>query len=177
MTVYFTSDLHLGHENIIKFTDRPFGCLEEMHQTLIRNINDKVKADDELYILGDFSFKLKRSRALGIRSRIECKNLHLIRGNHDCGWSGTNAFRSVSDYLELKTTDSIFILCHYPFASWNGMRRGSIHLHGHIHSNGAHNRENLEKGRRIFDVGVDANEYKPVSIEDISEWFSAIKKP
>jgi len=167
MTIYFTSDFHFGHENIIRLVGRPFSNLEEMHGSLIRSVNARVGENDELYVLGDFSFKLKQAQAWAIRDEIKCKNVHLVCGNHDCGWVGTDAFKSVSDYRELKTDKGKIVLCHYPFASWNGMRRGAIHLHGHIHSNGTYNLNNLAERKRILDVGVDANEYRPVSLEEV----------
>ena len=55
--LYFTSDLHLGHDNAIEFTNRPFSTVDEMNLALVQNINETVGTDDELWILGDFSFK------------------------------------------------------------------------------------------------------------------------
>ena len=54
---YFTSDLHLGHRNIIRLCNRPFATIEEMDETLIRNWNAKVTNGDTVYILGDLLFR------------------------------------------------------------------------------------------------------------------------
>ena len=56
--IRFTSDTHFGHENVLKFTDRPWETIWQMNDAIVDNINGKVAVDDELYILGDFSFKM-----------------------------------------------------------------------------------------------------------------------
>ena len=183
--IFFTSDLHLGHENSIEFKNRPFSGLEEMNQTLIHNINDIVDVSDELWILGDFSYKINKEQVRQLRRQILCKHVHLIYGNHDKDYSGDHIFQSVQHYKELKTDYGRFILFHYPIVEWNAAHYGSVHLHGHIHSTGEYNAENLKKSfadrfpvghapkhpelkLRIYDVGVDANHYYPVSLEQIA---------
>ena len=182
--IYFTSDLHLGHANAIKFTNRPFADVEEMNDALIRNINETVGAKDELWVLGDFAYRIGKEAVRGLRDRIQCGNVHLVRGNHDRKYDSDDVFQSVQDYKELKTDYGRFILFHYPIREWNAAHYGSVHLHGHIHSNGDYNAENLQKsfasafhqelspksgfGLRIYDVGVDANGYRPVSLERIA---------
>lgn len=167
--IYFTSDLHFGHANAIKFTNRPFANVEDMNERLINNINAKVGLHDELYILGDFSFKLGKAEAVAARRRIPCRKVHLIYGNHDMRFDGERVFSTTRDYAKIKTPRGKVVLFHYPIADWDGMYHGSIHLHGHIHSTGEYNRQNLAAGRRIWDVGVDANNYEPISLEDIWE--------
>ena len=53
--IFFTSDLHLGHANIIRLCDRPFSNVEEMDETIINNWNEHVHKDDTVYVLGDFT--------------------------------------------------------------------------------------------------------------------------
>ena len=57
MDIYYTSDLHLGHKNIIRLCNRPFGSIEEMDNLLIERWNKKVKKEDTVYILGDLFYK------------------------------------------------------------------------------------------------------------------------
>ncbi|MBR1757353.1 MAG: metallophosphoesterase family protein [Lachnospiraceae bacterium] len=180
--LFFTSDLHLGHENAIAFTDRPFANVEEMNDCLIQNINETVGVKDELWILGDFAYKTSREDVRRFRDQIRCRQVHLVTGNHDKDYSGDRIFQSVQSYKELKTDYGRFILFHYPLVEWNAAHYGAVHLHGHIHSTGSYNAENLQKkycdrfpwghksgieglGLRIYDVGVDANAYKPISLE------------
>lgn len=169
MTIYFTSDLHFGHANAIEFTNRPFSSVEEMNARLLENINNTVLPQDELYILGDFSFRIPKVDAVSIANKIRCRKVTLIKGNHDKNYEGETCFREVCDYKELKLPFGKAVLFHYPIASWNAKHHGSLHLHGHIHSTGDYNGRTDEFGNpiRIWDVGVDANGYKPVSLDEI----------
>ena len=82
-------------------------------------------------------------------------------------------FVTVSDYEELRVSShKMAVLCHYPLMSWNGSLRGSYMLHGHIHATAEYNERNRSEGVRRYDVGVDANGYRPVSIEHIKEFFA-----
>lgn len=89
--MWFTADLHLGDTNILHDMDRPFDSVEEMNRKVIDAINECVAADDRLYILGDFTYRLPLAEAVRLRERIECKNVTLIRGNHDGDWEDPDA--------------------------------------------------------------------------------------
>lgn len=188
--LYFTSDLHLGDEKVlISRSGRPFSNIEEMNNTIIANINSVVGADDELWILGDFAFRVDKVEVQKFRNRINCRNVHLVYGNHDQDYSQERIFQSVQYYKELKTPYGIVVLFHYPIMEWYGASGGTIHLHGHIHSPESYNEENARKylknrvlpyghhprdinlPLRIYDVGVDANKYKPVSLEAIANYL------
>ncbi len=167
--IYFTSDLHLGHENIIRLNDRPFENVEDMNRVLIQNWNSFVKKNDFIYILGDLTMKLPLEKANQIISRLNGRKI-LIRGNHDKNYD-ENLFEDICDYKELKYQKRFFVLSHYPFLEWNHSFRGSMHLHGHQHNQSLYNLEMREKGIKRYDVGVDANEYRPISIDEIIELF------
>ena len=78
--IWFTSDLHFGHQNIIKFCNRPWKTVEEMNEGLIANWNSVVKDDDIVFDLGDFAFA-PNSKWKEILSRLN--GIHyLILGNH-----------------------------------------------------------------------------------------------
>lgn len=177
--IWFTSDTHFGHERILDFTNRPFGSIREMNDALIANINEKVKPEDELYILGDYSFKMTAADAADLRRNIKCKKVHLIPGNHDKDWNQpavAGIFIVEPHVRTLRQDKKKLALCHFPMADWPAMSHGSIHLHGHIHSEGhAYNEINRMQGLYRFDVGVDANGYSPVSLEEILNWFSGIE--
>ena len=85
--IWFTSDTHFGHENVLKFTDRPWETIWQMNDAIVDSINGRVAVDDELYILGDFSFKMTAQDAYALRKRIACRRIHLIPGNHDKDWT------------------------------------------------------------------------------------------
>ena len=71
--IWFTSDTHFGHENMLRLCDRPWSTVAQMNDAIVDNINSKVAVDDELYILGDFSFKMTAQDAYELRKRIACK--------------------------------------------------------------------------------------------------------
>ena len=148
--IWFTSDTHFGHENMLRLSDRPWSTVAQMNDAMVANINSKVAVDDELYILGDFSFKMTVKEAYELRKSIVCKRVHLLPGNHDKDWTQpavADAFIVEPSICMLKIDRQKIVLSHYPMADWQGMSHGSWHLHGHIHScGGAYNNFNCRQG-------------------------------
>lgn len=170
--IYFTSDLHLGHENIIRSTNRPFGSVQEMNEVLITNYNSVVTDRDTVYILGDLSFRMNMEEANKKFARLRGQK-YLIIGNHDKYEQYTpNLFKEMCDYKCITDNGLRIALMHYPLLEWFKQRHGSLMLHGHIHSTGEYNEENRKNGIRRYDVGVDANHYYPVSLEQIKTFFN-----
>lgn len=173
---FYTSDLHFDHTNMIDYELRPWDTVEEMNQGLIDNINERVGEHDQLYILGDFTLRTKRARIIELRNAIKCKNVHLIVGNHD--YFADNAwvkevFATVTPYKEIHDGDQKLVLCHYPIMSWNGMNKDVIHLYGHVHS-----RPRLQHPHpHAYNVGVDVNDYYPVTLKEIKKRLDRIDKP
>ena len=175
-TVWFTSDLHFGHARVLEFASRPWDTLRQMHQALIAGINARVSPFDELYVLGDFSYKATLEEAVELRRKIACRNVHLVPGNHDRNWAMpevAGTFIVEPPIAVIKESGQKIVLSHYPLADWQSMSHGSWHLHGHIHSQGTeYNEFNLFQGLMRYDVGVDANGYAPVSLDELRDWFS-----
>lgn len=171
--IYFTSDLHFYHDNIIKNVNRPFQNADKMNHALIKKWNQKISFQDEVYILGDFTMK-GPDLATNILYQLKGKK-HLIRGNHDNFVDNpefdTSLFASIRDYAEIVCCNTCFILCHYPFVEWNGSHKGSIDLHGHQHNHEDYNYLTKKNGIYRYDVGVDANGMEPVSAEEIIAFF------
>lgn len=166
---YFTSDLHFDHKNIIKYCNRPFESVEKMNETIIENYNKRVRDKDICYILGDVMM-------YNTESARECLNRlngykYLVNGNHDFLKDNGTIFEWIKDYYKLRWNHKKFILCHYPFLSWDGMDKGSYCLHGHQHNAPEYNQEMRAAGTKRYDVGVDANNFTPVSIEEIIAFF------
>lgn len=165
---FFTSDTHFFHKNIIEFCNRPYGSVEHMNEELITNWNSIVKKSDHLWFLGDFSFG-KVPETESVLKRLNGIK-HLITGNHDrkgrcekLKWS--KYFVEQHDYLRTSINGQKVVLCHFPFHSWE---RGYINLHGHSH--GTYQSKYMQ-----HDVGVDVNNYVPISLEDAIE--RAVNKP
>jgi len=167
-TKYFTSDLHLGHTNIIKYNNRPFKTIEEMDKTLIRNWNETVQPDDEIFILGDLTMR-KKGSALAYVFALNGKK-HMIRGNHDLflqDFKETDSwFKWIKDYAVIEHEGTSLVLFHYPIVEWYGFGKGSIHLHGHLHNGGSVAPWD-SSNTRVFNVGVDVCDFKPISVTEI----------
>lgn len=187
MTIWFTSDEHLDHRNIVHFCNRPFSSVEEMRETIIANHNSVVKPDDEVRHLGDFAFNEKT--VAQVLPRLNGTH-YLVRGNHDrCfpthkGWEeATKRYLGYGFKEIVQETQVDMFRCHHMpyegdsrhearYAEWRPEDRGDWLLHGHCHGAWAIN------GRQI-DVGVDVWNYTPVSLETLialtKDPFLAIK--
>ena len=177
--IWFTSDTHFGHANVLAFCKRPWNAVGEMNDALVDAINERVAPTDTLYHLGDFSFKMGLEEARELRGRIRCRDVHWVPGNHDRDWSqpavaGTFAVEPPIAVLKLEGGRKV-TMCHYPIMDWPGLAHGAIHLHGHIHASRAYNEWNREMRLLRFDVGVDANGYAPVSLEEILCFFAGVE--
>ena len=167
--IWFTSDLHLGHRGIITMQNRPFVSVEEMNRTLVKNFNAFVHKGDTVYILGDICHHMKTEAANELISELHGEK-YLLIGNHDKLYDPC-LFREMRDFMTVSLNGRYFALMHYPMLSWPKKNSGSIHLHGHIHADQSYNLKNREEGILRYDVGVDANQYMPVSIQQILGFF------
>lgn len=174
MSVYFTSDLHLGHEKVIGFCNRPFQTTEEMDEALVQNWNSRVQPQDTVYCLGDMCFH-KPSIGVPILKRL-AGNKILVQGNHD-KYSRTQynaaGFSIVMDEIKLRLNGITFLLSHYPYwdkdaTDANDQRyferrpiyRGNWLLCGHIH-------DKWKVKDKQINVGVDQWGYAPMSFIEI----------
>ena len=177
---FFTSDTHFGHANIIKYSERPFQNVRQMDEALIGNWNEIVGEDDIVFHLGDFTLGENARRyfaALNGRIRILTLEWH-----HDARWLkaeiGKNRLVSRSGHpvrlLPALTVLSCAALgtaqhalpitiSHYPLAEWEASHHGAWQLHGHSHS-----AYTDPQGRKCLDVGVDAMNYRPVSLDALA---------
>jgi len=158
---------------------RPFSDVEEMDRALIKNWNSRVGETDQVYILGDVTMK-GAAQAGAVVHRLKGIK-YLIRGNHDRfvdekGFD-PGLFRWVKDYHVLRYEGKRFMLFHYPMEEWDQFYRGAYHLHGHRHGGPEVNVEARSRGLRRYDVGVDANWFTPVSVEEIVAFFQAGELP
>ncbi len=165
--LFFTSDTHFTDRRVLVIDKRPFKTLEEHDAALITNWNSLVGHGDEIWHLGDF--------AKGDRAHVELLmnqlngTKHLIIGNNDpVATTSAKGWASVQHYAELHVEGRHLILCHYAFRTWNQIGKGSINLHGHSHGM-------LKKQTRQYDVGVDAQNYRPVTLDEILP--ARLKKP
>ena len=158
---WFTADTHFGHTNIIRHCGRPFSNVAEMDAALIANWNAVVRADDDVWHLGDFAFRSGKPPGWYLAGLNGKK--HLVWGNHDVaeartdpGWASSQAMAEVS------VEGRRLVLLHYGMRVWPKCHHGSLHLYGHSHGT-------LPGDSQSCDVGVDVAEwnYRPVSLAQI----------
>lgn len=161
---YYTSDLHFGHNNIIKFCERPWVNTDEMDQALIENWNARINENDHVYILGDFC--VNKNLFIEILGKLKGFK-HFVLGNHDPKGI-MNAVKHLKNVFfhdlihTVKDGNKKIVLCHYPIREWNGYYYGVVHFHGHTHGTIGDNFQD-----NAFDVGVDSRDYEPKLYEEI----------
>lgn len=150
---YFTADEHYGHKDIIRYCQRPFSSVEDMDNELIRCHNEVVEDDDIVIHAGDFMVRSRRSTQSYIR---ELKGRHIfLRGSHD-RWLDENAH----EIWEQTIDGQHLVVCHYAMRVWPRSHYNSWHLYGHSHGK-------LEPVGKQWDIGVDNNDFYPVSFKKI----------
>lgn len=173
--VFFTSDTHFSHTNIIKYQDRPFKDVIEMNEHMIRMWNEVVPWDGHVFHLGDVAFGDERSA----KSTLDRLNgsIYLVKGNHDKTVLRKEFVRDRFVWVKEKYVvkfdkgkgDEI-TLCHFAHRVWNKSHHGAYHLYGHSH--GA--MEDTPWGRSM-DVGVDVWDFKPISLKQVCDVLSERK--
>lgn len=167
---YFISDLHLGHSNIIKMCNRPFMTVDEMDYAIINNWNSRVTNNDDVYILGDVSYK-GTIDIITVLNNLNGRK-HLIVGNHDRKNLKNPEFRKcfveIEDMKLLKYSDKTLILCHYPLLEWDGYFRGFWHIYGHIHNNTTNKAyQYIKNEEKALNAGCDITGYIPVTFDEL----------
>lgn len=152
----FTSDLHLGHKNIVKFTNRGIDCLsQDNHEQWVIDLwNTAVSAGDLVYHLGDFSFFTNYQDLAEAVYKMKGQKI-FIKGNHDRREHldklvKDQLIQAWYDYKEIKIGEIPVVLFHFPIASWHRQSHGAWHLHGHCHGNFKDSRG------KMLDVGIDS---------------------
>lgn len=139
MSNFYIADLHFGHQNIIRFDNRPFDSIEDMNEFLIDSWNKKVKQGDTTYILGDFCWG-KEPEWIEILNKLN-GNKVLIRGNHDLKQMSKalkNKFLYIKDRHEISDCGKKLILSHYPEMTYKKSYDPNVFmLHGHVHEHTA----------------------------------------
>ena len=184
MVRYFTADLHLGHGNIIEYSDQPFRDAAHMNAELVDRWNATVGPTDEVIVLGDFAMG-RIAETLPTAAVLNGKKV-LLAGNHDRCWHGhKKGVQAATDrYLaagfdeiwqgtaDLRIGDAAVVVCHFPyrgdshdndrFVAHRPTDRGAWLLHGHVH-------QSWKVRDRMINVGVDAWDYAPVAEDKIAE--------
>jgi calcineurin-like phosphoesterase family protein len=160
LTLFFTGDTHFGDPRVLRIDKRPFRTLAEHDEGLVGHWNDTVLPDDEVWHLGDFALRVEPERIDELLARLAGRKNLIIGNNDGPATLAAKGWHSVQSYAEIETGGHSLVLCHYAFRTWKNMGRGWIDLHGHSHGK-------LARQTRQFDVGVDAWDFRPVTLETI----------
>jgi len=175
MRTWFTADYHLGHENIIKYCNRPFKDVNDMNETIIRNHNEKVKEDDIVFFIGDFCFRNSPGgkKGEGVLHKathyINQLNGHIvfIKGNHD----RNNSLKTIIEKVIIQYGNHNICLVHNPI---HASKDHEFNFVGHVHERWSFQKIEVpcSPSYYLINVGVDVNNFRPVSFEDIMKNFS-----
>lgn len=171
--IWFTSDWHVGHNKDFLYGKRGYCSIEEHDSAIIKNCNELVEPEDELWILGDLALGADESEWYRVYNSINCKNIHFIIGNHDTNKRIEKYVREYYFILEGYSTmmkyskTKRFYISHYPSFTDNfddSMRNThTINLYGHTHQVTNFFNDNPY----MYHVGLDSHKMYPVSIEQI----------
>jgi len=173
--LFFTSDFHLNHFNIIKYTNRPFKSLDEMNSTIIKRFNERVDKNDTVFYLGDFIFKSGSGRgegepdkAISFREQLKCKNIIFLEGNHDK--KGKNSLKTPIKKIIIYYGGKDICLVHDPiYLDWNY----SFCICGHVHEKWMF-REFQRNGKKVHccNVSVEQWNYYPITWDEINQRYN-----
>jgi calcineurin-like phosphoesterase family protein len=158
MNYWFSGDEHYGHENIIRYCNRPFDNVNQMNETLITYHNAVVKDNDIVIHAGDFCLLRKKDKAYGKYINRLRGNHVFLKGSHDywIPWKHSQQVweRNIKGYY--------IVVCHYAMRVWATSHYNSFQLYGHSHGR-------LPPVGKQHDIGVDNNGFYPVSFDQIVE--------
>ena len=188
--IFFTADLHFGHENVIKLDGRAFASVEEMDEELIRRWNAKVSKGDLVYVLGDMIWQCHNDGAAELIKKLNGQII-LIKGNHDRflkNAASKSALAAVKDYDDIRVsladgTKRRCILSHYYIPMYNGHFSNTIHLHGHSHFTDEADVEvdmteklnEMGFPGEVYNVGCMYWDYEPVTLDEILKHGKTIR--
>ena len=179
--IFFTSDTHFGHENIMKYANRPFRDAAHMNEELIKNWNEIISDGDEVYHLGDFAFGTTPEKTKPILDRLNGK-IYLLEGNHEkCVTRKSynrDRFEWIKDKFILKFTEDgvkyMITLEHCAGRVWFSSHHGSWLCYGHSHDSLDFDKDTgkVTEWGKSMDVGVDSaarilGEYRPFRFNEI----------
>jgi calcineurin-like phosphoesterase family protein len=184
MTIWFTSDMHFGHANIITYSRRPFRDLDHMHRGLVERWNEVVQPDDDVWVLGDVAMG-SIEESLKLIPRLNGRKL-LVTGNHDRCWAFHGAKHEpwIQRYQDagfdeihqgqvpFSLGDQPVEMCHFPYRGDSQYEdrylqarpqdNGKWLLHGHVH-------ETWKQWGRMINVGCDVWDYRPVASSELAD--------
>ena len=170
-TTYFSSDLHFNHDRAFIYENRGFKTVEEMNETIISRFNERVQENDTLFLLGDIMLGSDYEAGAALINRLNCKNIKIIRGNHDTN-KRIETYQTLCPNIEflgwadvIRLNKRNYYLSHYPTLVNNFDETQPFNLYGHTHQKTSF----YQDMPMNYHVGVDSHNCYPVSIEEIEQ--------
>lgn len=129
---YFTADLHLFDEDILRY--RGLSSMDVYHE-LIRRGLEPLTPEDDLYILGDITMT-KEWEAVDLIKTYCNARIHLVPGNHDNTLTLQYAIQAgwdIQGSMIVEIGGKNFICTHYPVHQ-DELQWFEGNIHGHIHA-------------------------------------------
>lgn len=186
----FWSDLHIRHNRDFILAPRGFQKVEHQDDTLPQRLRERCDAETTLFLLGDSIFGMGAlDYWLKFLNSFAAKEVYIMPGNHFAGLQdlinkygeefqlGEKLIKIVPNYFEIQVGEQLIVMSHYPMASWNGINKGSFHIHGHTHGNLI----NTEIGKvlyrkRVIDVGIECCAH-PITFKEVCEQIGCGEVP
>lgn len=173
--LWFISDTHFGHKNILTFKDTDgahfrgdhFTSCEIMDETMIENWNKRIKPHDKVYHLGDVGYCSNRHLD-SILSRLN-GHKRLVLGNHDKIGRNSPLVKHF-DKIKLWWPFEGILFTHVPTDGITGPKKCTVNVHGHIHQNKA-----KDDGKHV-NICVENTGYNPLNYEDIKWMVKGVSK-
>ncbi len=192
---WYSSDFHLGHRREFIWESRGYKSPEDHTDSIISTVNDYVKENDILFNLGDLCLNTTPEEIENYLSRIVCKNIWCLFGNHNnphektiyrpvrdkctpenIHWAFPLTYKNltyIGHYNEIIVNGQFIVMCHYPLRSWNHLSDGSWCLCGHEHGALEETRPEYSEGK-ILDLAWDLYK-KPISFSEIQTIMNSKK--
>lgn len=170
--IFFSSDWHIGHQKNFLYEPRGFSSIEEHDAQILKNCNEIVKPEDELWLLGDLVMGEDKKEWDSVFLNLNCQNIHYLQGNHETDnkmdiydRDYLFEYHGYADTLKYSKY-RIFYLCHYPTIVNNFNQEKEkfiVCLFGHTHQK----EKFYNNNPCMYHVGLDSHNCYPVSIETI----------
>lgn len=169
MKRFYIADMHFFHEKVIENCGRPYKTLKEMHDDIIVKWNKKVGKNDMVYIIGDVASPSNEDEMTGVIEILKILNGKkiLVVGNHDResikNFKFRKCFIDIKEYFRIYDGSKKVVMFHCPMESWEGDKKGVIHIHAHTHN------EPISKKENRYNAGVDVLGFEPKTLNELIE--------